>query len=418
MMQKIKQQYKDIIIFIKQDIWRLRLKNISLGKRFLIRQLRVLLLVLKNIGKNKCQLHSSSLTLYTLLSIVPIAAMAFGIASGFGFEKILEKQLLERLLGQEEVANKIIQFSRSLLENTRGGVIAGTGMAFLLWTAITMLSQIERAFNEIWHVKGRPFYRKLSDYFAIMLVCPILIIVSSSTTVFIKTQVAAITGKISIFEMLSPLISFLFKLSPYLLIWILFILIYLVMPNTKVKSFSAITAGFIAGTIYQLWQAAYISFQIHMARHNAIYGSFAALPLFLIWLQLSWLIVLFGAEISHAYQNADLYEREFDYADASQAFNRLLFCKITDLIKKIFSKGAPPPTGIQISANLDIPLLTVQRLLNKLVQSGLISEVGTGQGTIKAYQPACSIEILTKKYIVENLESVGFSELIDGDEKG
>ena len=408
-MQKIRQQFKDLIIFFKQDVWRLRLKDMPAGKRFLIRQLRIFLLVLKNLNQNKCRLHSSSLTLYTLLSIIPIAAMAFGIANGFGFERILEKQLLESLAGQEEVAHKIIQFSRSLLENTRGGVIAGIGMAFLFWTAITMLSQIERVFNEIWQVKGRHFYRKLSDYLAIMLICPILIIISSSMTVFIKTQVAAITGKISMFEMFSPMISFLFKLSPYLLIWILFILVYLVMPNTRVKPVSGIIAGLIAGTIYQLAQAAYISLQILMARYNAIYGSFAALPLFLIWLQLSWLIVLLGAEISHAWQNEDLYEREFDYANASQAFNRLLFFKITDLIKDFFSKGEPPATAIQISASLDIPLLTVQRLLDKLVQSGLISEVGAGQGINKAYQPACAIEILTNKYIVENLESAGFN---------
>ncbi|MGW8325834.1 MAG: YhjD/YihY/BrkB family envelope integrity protein, partial [Desulfobacterales bacterium] len=393
-----------IIEFIKVDIWRIRLKDSSRTKYFFIKQLRILILATRGFTKDKCTLSASALTFYSVLSIVPVVAMAFGISKGFGFQKLLEKELLEKFQGQEEVMNRVVAFAHSLLENTKGHLIASFGILFLLWTVIKLLSQIEHSLNDIWEVKSpRTYGRKFSDYLSIMLISPILFILSSSVTVFITTQISVITQKVALIGMFSPVIFFMVKLIPYGLIWILFIFIYMLMPNTKVNFSSGLIAGIIAGTIYQIAQWAYITFQVGMARYNAIYGSFAALPLFLIWIQLSWLIVLFGAEISFAYQYVDTYDFEPDRRYISPAFKKLLSLQISRLIISTFLKAEPPLSAISISKTLQIPIRLVEQILEELVEAGILSDTEVKKNKEMSYQPARDINAITINTVIEAL---------------
>jgi membrane protein len=401
-----------IIEFIRVDIWRIRLKDISRTRYFFVKQLRILILAIRGFAKDKCTLSASALTFYSILSIVPVVAMAFGIAKGFGFQKLLEKELLEKFQGQEEVMNRVVTFAQSLLENTKGHMIASIGVLFLLWTVIKLLSQIEHSFNDIWEVKfPRTYGRKFSDYLSIMLISPILFILSSSVTVFITTQITVITQKVELIGMFSPVIFFMLKFIPYGLIWILFIFIYILMPNAKVNFSSGLIAGVIAGTIYQIAQWAYITFQVGMARYNAIYGSFAALPLFLIWIQLSWLIVLFGAEISYAYQYVDTYDFEPDRRSISPAFNKLLSLHISRLIISTFLKADPPLSAINISKTLQIPIRMVQQILDELVEAGILSDTETKENKQMSYQPARDINAITINSVIEALEQKGVDNI-------
>jgi len=402
-----------IIEFIRVDIWRIRLKDTSRTRYFFIKQFRILLLTIRGFAKDKCPLSASALTFYSILSIVPIVAMAFGIAKGFGFQVFLEKQLLEKFPGQEEVMNRVVAFAHSLLENTKGGIIAGIGIVFLLWTVIKLLSNIELSFNDIWDVKtSRTYGRKFSDYLSIMLISPILFFLSSSVTVFITTQIKVITQKVELIGMFSPIIFFMLKLIPYGLIWILFVFMYILMPNTKVNFSSGLIAGVIAGTIYQIAQWAYISFQVGMARYNAIYGSFAALPLFLIWIQLSWMIVLFGAEISFAYQYVDTYDFEPDRRLISPAFKKLLSLHMTHLIISTFSKGDMPLTASDISQTLEIPIRLVQQILEELVEINVLSNTERKDNNQEVfYQPARSINLITIRSVIEAMEQKGVNNI-------
>ena len=401
-----------IIEFIRVDIWRIRLKDISRTRYFFVKQLRILILAIRGFAKDKCTLSASALTFYSILSIVPVVAMAFGIAKGFGFQKLLEKELLEKFQGQEEVMNRVVTFAQSLLENTKGHMIASIGVLFLLWTVIKLLSQIEHSFNDIWEVKfPRTYGRKFSDYLSIMLISPILFILSSSVTVFITTQITVITQKVELIGMFSPVIFFMLKFIPYGLIWILFIFIYILMPNAKVNFSSGLIAGVIAGTIYQIAQWAYITFQVGMARYNAIYGSFAALPLFLIWIQLSWLIVLFGAEISYAYQYVDTYDFEPDRRSISPAFNKLLSLHISRLIISTFLKADPPLSAINISKTLQIPIRMVQQILDELVEAGILSDTETKENKQMSYQPARDINAITINSVIDALEQKGVDNI-------
>jgi len=249
-------------------------------------------------------------------------------------------------------------------------MIAGIGLALLFWSVIKVLGHIEGSFNEIWEIKTpRSFGRKFSDYLSIMLISPILVIMSSSVTVFITTQIKLITEKIALLGFFSPLIFFTLKFLPYCIIWILFTMIYIIMPNTRVSFKSGLISGVIAGTIYQILQGLYIFFQVGVARYNAIYGSFAALPLFLIWLQLSWFIVLFGAEISYANQNVDTYEFEPDCHKASNHFKRILALRLTQLCVQDFQTSESPRTAEQLSAFLEIPVRLVRQVLSELAEA-------------------------------------------------
>jgi len=397
-----------VINFFTFDIWRMSLEELSFGKSFVIKQLRVIILTIRGYDEKKCLLRASALTFYTLLSLPSVAAMFFGVAKGFGFEKKLRKELFIKFPGQEEVLTQVIGIAEALLENTKGGVIAGIGVAVLFWSVIKVLSHIEAALNDIWEVKeSRSWGRKFSDYLSIMMICPILVLMSSSVTVFITTQVNLITQKIALLGLISPLISFGLKLIPYALIWLLFTLLYIIMPNTKVSLKAGFLGGVVAGTIYQIAQLLYIGFQVGAARYNAIYGSFAALPLFLMWVQVSWWIVLFGAELSFANQNVYTYEYEPESQKISPAFKKLLTLQIAHLLIQGFSKGAKPLTDSQISQQLKMPIRLVHTILYDLTQSGLVSETKTDEDKKSGFQPARDTGLLTIRYVIEALERNG-----------
>jgi len=372
----------------------------------------ILLLVIRGFRGNKWGMRASSLTFYTVLSVVPLVAMAFGISTGFGYEKVLEEQLLENFPGQEEAVIRIIKLARSLLENTQGGMIAGVGLTVLIWTVIKVLVNIETSLNKIWEIEeSRSFGRRFTDYLSMMLICPLLAVISSSVTVFITSEVTVITEKIVLLEIFNPIIFFMLKLLPYGLIWALLTIIYILMPNTKVNFLSALIAGLIAGTVYQIAQRTYIQFQIGVAHYNAIYGSFAAFPLFFIWLQVSWLIVLLGAEISFAHQNVDSYQ--FGPGDYKISFRlkKLLSLQISYLLIKNFSNGEKPLTATCLSHILKIPVRLTRGILCELVQVGILSATEHGEYEPPAYQPARGIDTLTTTYVIEALEQNGTDNL-------
>jgi membrane protein len=401
-----------VINFLKIDIWRIPLKSYPRSKSFLLRQLRIIVLAVRGFDEDKCAFRASALTFYSLLSVVPVIAMMFGVAKGFGLEKRVETEILESMQGQEEVAKKIIDFANSLLENASGGFIAGIGVAFLFWTIIKVLSNIEHSFNDIWGIKTpRSLGRKFSDYLSMMLLCPILLVMASSATVLISSQVQVIMQKFYIVRILGPLITFLLWLLPFCTIWITFTFVFIFMPNTKVKLKYGFLAGIVAGTFFQVAQYIYINFQIGAAKYGAIYGSFAALPLFLLWLQISWLVVLFGAELSFAHQNVETYEFEQDCLSASYSFKKLLALLVTHLLIKNFCRGEPPLDSEKISHTLEIPIRLVRQILFELVEAGILSEVKMDKNRDAAFQPAIDVGKLDIKFVIESLEHRGISNI-------
>ncbi|WP_372681179.1 YihY/virulence factor BrkB family protein [Desulfosarcina sp.] len=406
-MEKIKRLLTRIVGFFTTTLWQARRSEQPAIQWLMIRLMRTVILSFQGFTRNHGPLRASALTFFTLLSLVPVAAMAFGIAKGFGFERRLQQELLDKFSAQQEVVVQVIEFAQNMLNNTKGGMIAGIGVVVLFWAVIKVLGNIESSFNHIWGVRSRTFVRKLSDYLTIMLVCPVLVIMSGSVTVFITSQVSAISGRFEVLQMAGPAIYVGLKILPYTLIWILFTLTYMIMPNTRVRFDGALLAGVIAGSAYQVLQAAYIHFQIMVAKYNAIYGSFAALPLFLLWLQISWLIVLIGAEISHAYQHSEHVNETPGDLEMSISRTRLLALTICRQVVKVFHQGRPAQTPAQIADHLALPPALVDNLSDLLVKGNVLVRIDSDSDDGHALQPARDIGSLSINSVMAALEDVG-----------
>ncbi len=405
-MIKLKTYVKDLNHFLKTGIWKSDLSGKGIVKRSTYQSLKVGILSYKHFQEDKLQLRASALTFFTLLSIVPVLAMAFGLAKGFGLDKELEIQLLEKFSGQEEVLSQSLEFARALLNTTRGGLIAGIGLVFLFYSVMKLLTNIEDAFNGIWYVKKqRTITRKITDYLSIMLIGPILIILANSLTIFITRQIASLTETVSLLALFKSIIFPLLRLLPYLVVWLLFTLLYMIMPNTNVRFKSAMVAGILAGSAFQIVQWGLLYFGVNVSRYNAIYGSFAALPLFLIWLQLSWLIVLIGAEISYAIQHASNYESPDD-DDFSVEAKKKLALSISLLIIKNFKNGNFPLTAAQINTHFEAPDRLLRELLTALTACRILSETKAADDTT-AYQPAQDTDRLDVCSILQSYENIG-----------
>ncbi len=392
--------------FFATGLWLLSLEELPRWKSLLMRLSRAVMVAVAEFFKDQCMLRASALTFYTLLSIVPLFAVLFGVAKGFDLERLLEKELMEHLAGQEQVMERILDFSRRLLENTKGGVMAGVGVVMMFWSAIKVLGNIESAFNAMWDIKkARSWWRKFSDYLALMVFSPILLIVAGSATVFIRTQIDAVTARFAMEEWLAPVVLAGFKLTPLVLIWTLFTLLYLVMPNTRVSFRAALAGGVVGGSIFQLVQWAYIAFQVGVANFNAIYGSFAALPLFIVWVQTSWTLVLFGAELCFAFEHAGTYCRATGCADLSPGESKLLALRIARLVIQNFAGGREPLTIAQITQGLKIPARMVQPVAAELTQSGIFTETRSRKKKLPAFQPATDIHRLTIQKVIEAYEN-------------
>jgi membrane protein len=404
-----------ILFFFKKGVWEIRLKDLPPAKALFIRCLRVVLLALRGFIKNGGQKSASVLTYYSLLNLVPLIGVAFGIAKGFGLEKLVQNQILqfaEKANWQADISNQILAFSQSLLDHAKGGVIAGVGIVMLFYTVISIFGKIEDSFNAIWELeRPRTLVRKFTDYLTVMVLAPILFIISSSMTVLVASKLKVIVQQISLLGAFSSVIFFLLNLMPYLSIWVLLVILYLVMPNTRVPLHSAFAGGVVAGTIFQVVQWVYIRFQIGVASYGAIYGSFAALPLFLVWLQLSWTIVLLGAEIARASEHYETFSFHPDYSHISEGSQKILMLRIFHLVVKRFAQGEKPLTTHQIAHALEIPILLVRQHLSEMTDAGLVVETAPGNSHEIAFQPGRSIEYVTIQQALDLYEKRGETRL-------
>jgi len=398
--------------FLKQDIWRIRSREARGLRGKCIRTLRIFLISFSQFSSDMCSLRASALTFFSLLSIVPVLAMSFGIAKGFGLDKLLREKLLENMQGQQEIFNRIITFAETMLENTKGGLVAGVGVALLLWSVIQVLGNIESSFNDIWGIKKqRSLGRKFTDYLSLMLIAPVLYIVATSATVFAASQLTLIMQKIAFLGAVAPLIMFGVKFVTFLLFGGLLTYLYIAMPNGKIRFKSALLGGIVAGVLYQVVQWIYIRFQVGVSSAGAIYGSFAALPLFLIWLQMSWRIVLYGAELAFSHQNEQTFEFEQDCLSANYEVRKLLSLRIAQVCITRFAEGLTPLSVEAIAAQLEMPVRLARDLLFHLTEANILATAQGESERDRLYQPAQDVGNMTVQFVIEQMEKAGTSNI-------
>lgn len=394
--------------FFSSDIWHYKMNQLPKWKAFGIRLLRIFSITSQGFLKSQIQQGAASLTYYTLLAFVPVIALFIGIAKGFHLEKVFETWLLREFAEQEEVLSRIFTFANLSLEAANQGIIAGIGIFILLWSAIKILMNIEFVMNNIWEVReGRSFARRFSDYLALILICPIIIITASALTVYLTAVFPIDSHQESLVNTLKQYIVFLLNLIPYLLTCLLFTFLYIFMPNTRVRFIPALIAGLIAGSIYQFLQWAFFGLQVGVAQYNAIYGTFAALPLFLIWLNVSWVVLLLGAKVAFAVQNVDAFEFAMEDRRLSNRQLLIFSLRITYLCIKKFTLGEPAPSTIEISNLLEIPHPLTSQLVYQLVQAEVLSEATRVKDSEICYQPAKNPDHLTIKRVMDMINNGG-----------
>lgn len=292
-----------IIDFFKTEIWK-ETDKYHPFKRFIYSFLRISISTIQGFIKDNGFEKASILTYYSLLSIVPIAAIGFGIAQHLGFEEKFAEQVKNQLSGQPEIANKIIQFSLGALKQTKGGIIAGLGIITLLWTVLSLIGSIEKEFDEIWKVKKtRTLWQQVKSYIPLIIIFPIFLVASSGLLLYASSKAILVSQSFQYMDIFTPWLERFFGLLQYLLNCSLLCFLYIYLPNTKVRFSSGIKASIVAAILFYIWQWIYLTFQVKASGYGAIYGSFAAIPLFLIWLNYSWTIILFGSELSYQLQN-------------------------------------------------------------------------------------------------------------------
>ena len=399
------QRIGHIIQFFQTDIWRINQGDVSPVKFLFLEILKKLILAVRFFTAKRAMQKASALTYSTLLAIVPITAVVFAIARGFGYSKYIEVWFRGAFESQPQVAEVIIGFVNSYLVHTKSGVFLGIGLIFMLYTVLMLVSNIEDAFNEIWQVKKpRSIFRTFTDYLAMFFLFPIIIVITSGLSIFM----ANIADLMPDFLLLGPTMRFLIDLIPYTLMSGMFIALYIFMPNTHVKPINAVFPGILAGFAMQGLQIVYIHSQIFLSSYNAIYGSFAALPLFMLWLQISWTICLFGAELSYTNQNLDYYDYDANTGEISHRYQILLNALLLSRICKRFANGQKPLTAFELSKQTTIPIRIVNDLLYQQMQAGLVIEITADEkGETSCYMPAEDIKNITLGAMIDRMESYG-----------
>lgn len=359
--------------FLTHDIWSMTNEDVKGIRRWLINALKAAYLSIRFFTAHRTMERASALTYYTLLAIVPAIALFLGLGRGFGLQSMVSYSLHQNLQGQEAIVNYISRFADAYLTQAKSSVVVGVGIVMLFYVVYSLINNVENVLNEIWQQKqGRSTLRKLTDYVSIIVLLPIVFTVITGGQIFLQTYIK--TDLIHYNHELSQSLLEMLRWVPYLLTILMLTFIYIVIPNCKVKFRNAFAAALIAGSAFMVFQWLYITGQIWVSKYNAIYGSFAALPLFLLWIQMAWIICLYGAELSYAAQNIQNYDFANESASLSRRDRDFLLVLVAAHVYRRFSIQAEAPTTEMIGQDLQLPSRLTGELVSQLADLGAIRE--------------------------------------------
>jgi membrane protein len=387
---------------LERLVWEQNLQEMSWIKRSLLRQLQIVVLVIRDFYNNRSLLRAAALTYYTILSLVPLLALTFALLKAFGVQNQLQPLILDKLnVGDGQIAEAIVGY----INNTQVAQMGAVGLVFLLIAVISLLTNIEAAFNDIWGVNSlRPLLRRFSDYLSVILVGPVLLISAISMTSSLISH--SFTQRLLEMQMIGSLIVFVLKITPFIFMWLAFTLLYVFMSNIKVQWRAALIGGVVGGTLWQIAQLGYVHFQVGVARYNAIYGTMAALPIFMVWVYLSWVIVLFGLGVCYAKQNLRTGARDLRREEVNRrSFEQVALALLVTLADR-FHRGDPAINHDQLARLLYVPPRLCRAILTQLEQLGLVTEI-SGHAGWPSYQLGRDADNLSVSEIYRMLRNVG-----------
>lgn len=395
--------------FLQRDLWRttpdFNPKGIRGG---VVRLLRIIAASVQGFFDLRLDIKASALTYSTTLSIVPLLAVVIGVAKGFGFQQTIYDFLKTSLPSHTEQLEQSFQYVENYLSQVHGGMFIGFGLLFLLYTVFGLLVSIEDTFNEIWEVKrSRPWIRRLSDYLAMLLIMPILMVASSGVSLMLATIRNSFMQEYALF---TPLIEQWLSVVPFILSSLVFMLMFLVLPGVRVRFLPALIAGGLAGISFQMFQTLYMNGVLWISRYNAIYGGVAAFPLLLLWMQLTWLITLFCVRLSFSIQNADSFVYYKESRHMSTRYRDFFAVVLMSYIARRFARGLPaePYSSETLTEESRLPLSVVEQTLSLLTESGILVEVPYGKrGKSRHYMPATDLRKISVGYLLALIDRQG-----------
>ena len=354
--------------------------------------LRFVYTIANNFSSHQGPLRAAALTYTTVLSLVPFLAIAFSVLKGLGAQNALEPILQQVAGDSEETISRIIAY----VNNTNVKSMGAIGLVMLIVTVVSLMGSIEQAFNAVWGVREtRSVQRRFSDYLSVVIVGPILLLAATSMTSSLQSQ--WMLQWLIQNTYLGDAILLLFRFLPYLSVWVAMVFLYIFIPNTKIRFASAVVGGVIAGTAWELAQWGYFHFQVGVANYNAIYGTLAAVPIFLVWIYTSWLIVLFGLEIVFAHQHQGHGFSGDGTLTLTETTREELALALLVQVNLHFHKGGTPPASHNLADELNVPLLLLEPLFEELARlEYLAATSGNESGWLPARDPS---EVLVTEVI-------------------
>lgn len=398
------EKLRQLIHFLTRSLWRVTVDDVSRSRYKSYNLLKITIQTIKCFIKDRVWIRAAALSYTTLFSIIPILALLFAIAKGFGFSNLMER-LLRGGLVENSTVDMVMTFIDNYLKYAQSGVFIGIGIAMLLWAIINLADSVESNMNAIWDVKKqRSYFRKLTDYMALFVIFPIIIILYAGISIFMTT----IYQQLAEYFLISSFVHICIKLAPYILSGLIMTGLFIFIPNTKVKFLNAFIPGMITGIVFQAFLYIYIQIQMSVSSYNAIYGSFAIIPMFMLWADISWSIILFGVEMSYVSQNIEQYNFGDEVDNVSRRYHDFMCVVIMSLICKRFAQGNKPYTSNELSDDGQIPIRLTNRLLDELEEVGLIHGFSAdAKSDIEHFVPAIDINQLSVGRLLSTIESAG-----------
>lgn len=354
--------------------------------------------------------QACALTYRTVLAIVPAIAMLFAIGRGFGFQSVIADELYTIMPAQHQAIDSVLSFADSYLNQSGEGIFVGIGLVFLLWTLISLVGNVEDTFNKIWGIaQGRSMWRKITDYTAMLLILPVLMVCASGISLLLSSALR-MAFSLPIF---TPFVSFCLEAASWIFTWLFFGAVFMLIPNAKVHFKNAILAGIAAGTGFRILEWLFVSGQVYVTRYNAIYGSFSFVPLLLIWIQLTWVITLTGSLLSYSSQNIFQYSYSDQIVDISSNYRLRIAVALMAVVTKRFADGKSPLTVDMIIKDYGLPSRLISALERDLVRCSLLSRVIIdAKHEIYGLQPALPPDDITVDVVRKKLGNMGSSNFL------
>ena len=400
-------KFSDIIRFLRYDMWRVTATEFDgFFQRLGYIIIRTIVLVARGFTSKNLNDKAKALTYSLIFAIVPILAMIVAIAQGFGVADVIENQLNKSFLGETNLVPTIMEMVQRYLDTAQGGVFIGIGILILLWAIYSFFQSVETAFNKIWNVhKSRSILRQVTTYVTIVVLIPVIVVCSAGITIFLNTTIESTLHVEALHHFFHTSGV---KFLQFAMCWLLFTVMYVGIPNTKVRFLSALIPGVIMGTLFQLLQMLSVYLIAFLSRTSIVYGAFATIPILMTWLQYTSLLILIGAEMSYAIQNNEEFEYEQDLNRMSRRYKDFVMLYLLSVIIKRFEADEVPLTAHELAIRDHLPIRLVNQLVGRMVETGILREVYTDEeDDEKRYQPALDTHKISVGMVIGRIETQG-----------